>query len=60
MDSVRNKCVEISTDLAKQKSKISDLSASLKAAKETIAVLMNEKKNLIAEVKKRIEEIGSL
>ena len=60
MDSVRNKCVDISTDLAKQKSKISDLSASLKAAKETIAVLMNEKNNLMAEVKKRIEEIGSL
>ena len=60
MDSVRNKCVDISTDLAKHKSKISDLSASLKAAKETIAVLMNEKNNLMAEVKKRIEEIGSL
>lgn len=57
---MRNKCVDISTELAKHKSKISDLTASLKAAKETITVLMNEKNNLMAEVKKRIEEIGSL
>jgi len=52
--------VDVSTELAKHKSKVSDLTASLKAAKETIGVLMNEKNNLMAEVKKRIEEIGSL
>lgn len=60
LDSVRNKYVDVSTELAKHKSKISDLSTSLKAAKETVAVLMNEKNNLMAEVKKRIEEIGQL
>ncbi len=60
LDSVRNKLVDVSTELAKHKSKVSDLTASLKAAKETIAVLMNEKNNLMAEVKKRIEEIGSI
>lgn len=52
--------MDVSTELAKHKSKVSDLTASLKAAKETIAVLMNEKNNLMAEVKKRIEEIGSI
>ena len=60
LDSVRNKHVDVSTELAKHKSKVSDLTASLKAAKETIAVFMNEKNNLMAEVKKRIEEIGSI
>jgi len=39
---------------------VSDLTASLKASKETVGVLMNEKNNLMAEVKRRIEEIGSL
>jgi hypothetical protein len=60
LDSVRNKHVDVSTELAKHKSRVSDLTASLKAAKETIGVLMNEKNNLMAEVKKRIEEIGSI
>jgi|LauGreDrversion4_2_1035121.scaffolds.fasta_scaffold191429_1 hypothetical protein len=58
LDTVRNKHIDACTELAKHKSKISDLTTSLNAKKDTVQVLMNEKNNLMAEVKKRIEEIG--
>lgn len=58
LDAVRNKHIDSCTELAKHKSKISDLTTSLNAKKDTVQVLMNEKNNLMAEVKKRIEEIG--
>lgn len=57
LDTLRNKNIERSTEIAKLRSKISDLTLSQKTCKETIQQLLQERDSLLSEVKSRMDEI---
>jgi septation ring formation regulator EzrA len=55
---LRGKFIEVTTELAKQKSRCSDLQVSLKQSKDTIAELVQKENNLIDELQGKMSQLG--